>query len=111
MHEQGGHLEAVDEPGPGFAPALEREGNHAAAPVGQVFGGPLLVRVTLQRGVAYGLDLVVLLEPVGDGIGILAMALNAQGQGFKPLIDQKGPERRLDRQPISRMICVRALTI
>ena len=39
MHEQGGHLEAVDEPGPGFAPALEREGNHAAAPVGQVFGG------------------------------------------------------------------------
>lgn len=37
----------------------------------------------------------MLLEPVGDGIGILAMALNAQGQGFKPLIDQKGPERRL----------------
>ena len=95
MHLQGDELERVDETGTGLPPPLEREGNNAAATIGQIFVGQSLVGVAGQTRVIDRLYRWMPGQPGRHTLGIAAVFFHPQGQGLQTLIDVKGPLRAL----------------
>ena len=73
-------LHVVDDLQAGVAAALDAEDDDAAEAVLEDAGRGLVTRVVLQARVAHPADLGVALEELGHGEGVVAVALNAQGQ-------------------------------
>ena len=82
--------EVVDEGLPGIGSALHFEDDHWAALALDVLLLLLELRVGLKAGEADVGDCVVSLEVLGDGEGILAVPLHAEGEGLNPEEEHPG---------------------
>ena len=69
--------------------AVEAEGNDAAGAVGQVFLSDLVILVALQAAVLHPLDLLVVLQVSGDGVGVGAVLLHAEGQALQTQVQHE----------------------
>ena len=86
-------LHVVDDLQAGVAAALDAEDDDAAEAVLEDAGRGLVARVVLQAGVAHPADLGVALEELGHGQGVVAVALDAQGQRLDADADELGGVR------------------
>ena len=81
--EVGDELEAVDNLGAGSAGAgLDAEGEDTAVAALEVLLGHLVRDVVLEAGVRHPADVLALLEPLGEGQGVLGVALGAEREGL-----------------------------
>lgn len=71
-------LEAVDDLGAGGGAALDTDGEDTAVPAGEVLGGRLVGGVRGQAGVGDPVDVLVLLEPLGEGEGVGGVTLGTE---------------------------------
>jgi len=78
----------------GLVAAVDAEGDHPAVAV-EVFGGVVVALVVLEAGVRHPIDPVVVLEELGDGPGVLAVALHPGAGRVEPLNRLPRVERRL----------------
>ncbi|KAB8760612.1 hypothetical protein FH972_026604 [Carpinus fangiana] len=76
----GDELEAVDDLRAGGLAALDAKGEHAAEAAGEVLLGQGVRGVRLEAGVRDPRDVLVLLEPLGQGDGVAGVALAAQAE-------------------------------
>ena len=94
VSQQRENLELVDELERSFLAALDVEGEDGSAAVREVLLVQSVIRVLRQRRMVDVLDLRMVLEEFNDLLGVLDMALNAQGQGLGALEEQECVERR-----------------
>ena len=66
--------------------AVEAEGNDAAGTVGHILLGQLVILVAFQTAVLNPVDLLMALQVFGDGLGVGAVLLHAEGQAFQTQI-------------------------
>ena len=92
--EQREDLELVDELERCILAALDVEGEDGSAAVREVLLVQSVIRVLRQRRMVDVLDLRMVLEEFNDLLGVLDMALDAQGQGLGALEQQECVERR-----------------
>ena len=90
MYLQGHHLQAVDETGPGVAAALEREGDDAAAALGQVFFGQCVVGAAFQTAVVHVSHLGVCFQELCHGHAVFAVALHPDMQALQAQVQHVG---------------------
>ena len=87
-------FERVDELLARFVAALDAEGDERALAGGQVLFRARVVAAGREAGIVDPLDAGMLFEMLGDGEGVLRVALHAQVQGFDALQEQEGIEGR-----------------
>ena len=94
-------LEAVDEANGILIAAVQGEHQHAAhAPPGEIFLGAFVVGVRGQAGIADLCHLRMLLQPAGQGHGVLRVAFHPQAQGLQSLQQQEAVEGAQGRTPV-----------
>jgi hypothetical protein len=87
-------LEVVDDGADLVDVAGNTEGQDTTESVLEVLGRVLVVGVGLQTGVQNPFDERVSLEPLGEGEGVLVVALTTNGQGLETHEEEPGVERR-----------------
>ena len=87
-------FEGVDELLARFVTTLDAEGDERALAVGQVFLRARVVGAGVEAGVVDPIDAGMLLKMLGDGEGILGVALEAEVERLNPLQKQEGVEWR-----------------
>lgn len=76
-------LEGVDDLGAGGGAALDTDGEDTAVAAGEVLGGSLVRGVRGETGVRDPVDVLVLLEPLGEGEGVRGVALGTEREGLE----------------------------
>ena len=79
---------------PASMPPLMPNATIAPGPFGRYFFARLVPLARLEARERDPLDLVARLEPLGDGLRVLRVALHAQAQRLEPLEEQERVERR-----------------
>ena len=98
-------LEAVDETNGILVTPVQGEHQHAAhAPPGEVFLGAFVVRVFGQAWVADLGHLRMLLQPAGQGHGVLGVAFHPQAQGLESLQQEEAVEGAQGRAPVPQAL-------
>ena len=87
-------LDAADERLARLAAALAAEREHRARALRQVLLRQRVVGIVSQAGVADPAHARVLVQPLGDALGVGHVGVHAQRQRLHPLQDQEGVERR-----------------
>jgi len=90
----GEKLKGVDELGSGFCSSFDAEDDDAAAFAAKVFFVLGELGVIGEAGEADPIDGRVVLEMLGDGEGVVAVAFHAEGKGFDSLQELPGVVRR-----------------
>ena len=88
---QGKQLRALQETAALLQPALQNSGHHAAKTI-HLTHGQLMLRVAWQARIVNRFHILMSFQKCGDGQGIFAVTLHAQGQGFQAPHGQKGIE-------------------
>src|SRR5262245_30250809 len=78
-------FQAINEFSTCFTSTFGAEAEHRARTFWQKFLGALMIRMTLQACIRHPTDFGMILQKLCYGLGVLDMALHAQGQCLKSL--------------------------
>ena len=100
------HLEAIHELDGLFTTALDAERQYAAREATlELLLGEFIVLVAFEASVVNPSDLRVVLEELGAGESVFAVARHAEVQGFKTDVQEERILRRLDRTEVAHELC------
>src|SRR5690554_6408589 len=102
VHQAQDQIQGVDELRAGLAATLDAEAQNAGglAATDLVAGG--LIGAVGQAGVVYPLNGRMILQELGNLLGVVAVTFHTQGQGFQALHDQERVERRQGRAGVTQ---------
>ena len=100
------HLEAIHELDGLFTTALDAERENAARETAiELLLGEFIVLVAFEASVVNPSDLRVVLEELGAGESVFAVARHAEVQRFKTHVQEECVLRRLDRTEVAHELC------